>query len=643
MAKHSIAIFFCGILFVAKPAQAMIPVLDLGEAPKTFQSASNAVETLKNTKAQLDELKASLKAVGDSLQTIAQFGQSLGDMLAEIQEIADVVVNTINETLGTDIKINEKLAEGLSKINDVQNAMTEGLVSQATALVDAPANLIDQASNAVQSKVDEATNIINTVTNAADTVADVKNFAKDAKNIGDGGLLDKANAISEKATGATQEMNKALDVIDSTGLVDTTELRDQVNTLNEQQGNLMNAISNGSENWGEIDALSGNVEGTIKDINASIDDIDRLGIDTTDLRKAVNDTEDLYKQALDLEEKKNVGDKTWSDLKEEYGKAVGGDTWNQLKEQYGDNENFWDTLNDIASNTEDLSKDAGNVLQRLDEAGFPLDNAQNVQNIINEGKNATSYANDAKGGYEDAKTGYKDAKEEYNKTKEDLKEKRNERKEEKNQKKEVKKGNLKSTPNIIEEEEEEIISDLDEDVKTLFSNTKEDLDQLVIQMNDTFDEAIYKMNEGSKLSQKKLAELLDALRSLSEEDIDTKDKDELEKRLRDLIVRSQKVSDWGANIAESAKNRYNREYKAKILDGINNYQKVIEAYANNNATREDVEIEGNILKKSISEINVIPDTGIMISYKKEVREVMKEAENLSADIKQAIRNKQKSS
>jgi hypothetical protein len=286
-------------------------------------------------------------------------------------------------------------------------------------------------------------------------------------------------------------------------------------------------------------------------------------------------------------------------------------------------------MHDIASNVEDVSGNLEAVLAKLEEEGYDV---ESIREIIEQGKDANDYVDKGEKGYNDVNKGI-------NKGLDVLKGKKNKGKDgDKGQE-----GAPANNETVIEEEEEEIISEKNDDIEAVFNNTKEESSQLVIQLNDTFDEALNSMNKGAAISQEKLTELSEALRALTEEDIDAKDKASLEKRLGELIEHSQKVSDWGVSIAENAKNKYNREYKDKILDGINNYQKVVQAYKKGNATKDDVTIAGATLKKSVSEVNAIPDKAIMVSYKREVGIVIEEARKLSEDIKKAIENKQKSS
>lgn len=568
-AKQKIAIVFCSVMLVIRPAHAGFPVLDLGESPQTFKGVANAVETLHQVKAQLRELKESLRAIGDSIQTIAEFGQSLGDMMAEIQDIADVTVGTLNSTLGVNIDLNEKLAGALSKANSLQGVVTKDLVGQVTSYVDDAARMTDKVEGTIRKAEDKAGEVVNKVGGAVALGGDIAGFSKDIGNLGEGDVLDKVNAASEKFREANGLFNGALNVAESTGLVNAEELRHKVNHLNEQQTNLVNIVNSETGNWERVDVISGDIESTLGDLKSSMDDLDKVGVNTSNMRKALDQSEGAYNDTIKIVEEVNKGAAA--------AQAAKGDS--------------------DSSNTEA---------------------DQNKNNDVIKGENEQSEVN--KSLKKDLKLNLK------------LKGKSIEDNQE----------ILQNDKLIIEEEEEEVVVEEDE-IDEVFTNAKEESAQIFTQINDTFDAALSDMNKGAALSQSKLTELSEALRALTEEDIDTEDKQSLEKRLDDLIDHSQKVSDWGVSIAEKAKAKYNSEYKDKIADGINNYQKVVQAYKKGTATKEDVTIAGTVLEREISEINAAPDPAIMVSYKREVEQVVEEARKLGEDIKKAVDDKQKSS
>ena len=365
----------------------------------------------------------------------------------------------------------------------------------------------------------------------------------------------------------------------------------------------------------DIASNAGDITGNL---DAVLDRLEAEGIDTSKARDAIDRGYDV----ANIADRVAAGQSDWESLVGDMDKVKSGEVWNKLKEQYGDDKNFWDVLHDIAANVENVSGNLENVLDRLEDEGFPIDGAQD---ILDKGQNASEYA-------DKAEKGYNDANKAIHKGLDFLKGK--------NRGKSNNQAN-ESAP-VIEEEEEEI-SSYEEDTDITINNTREEVTQLTIQLNDVFDEALNNMNRENALVQSRLTELSNALMSLKEDDIDAKDKSQLEERLNNLIEHSQKVSDWGANIAESARNKYNTEYRDKILDGINNYQKVVHAYANGKATKDDVTIAGSLLRKSVSEINTAPDKAIMVSYKREVGNVISEAQKLGEDIKRIIEIKQKSS
>ncbi len=195
---------------------------------------------------------------------------------------------------------------------------------------------------------------------------------------------------------------------------------------------------------------------------------------------------------------------------------------------------------------------------------------------------------------------------------------------------------------IEEEEEEEEINDDSEDISEIFALFKKESERLTEELNDILEDAIYVLNQSTDISHKQLLLLQETLLK-QDTDIDTAQKEKLEKKLADLIIHEQKVSDWGADIIESIKNRYNREYQTKLVDGFNNYERIVQAYLEKNATKEELDQAENKLKKDVSSINVMPDENTIKSYKEEWQMVRKEMAELSAEIENTVANKEKDS
>lgn len=135
-------LFKCVILSCAiisyKPAQAFWPVMDFGEVPEIVSSVTTGSASLNANIEQLTKLKDAFKAMGDSIDNLAQFGQDLRNTVTDIKDVATDTVDGVNENLGTDIEIPETvnkgfeitdkaLGDGLNDvINDTQNALDTG-------------------------------------------------------------------------------------------------------------------------------------------------------------------------------------------------------------------------------------------------------------------------------------------------------------------------------------------------------------------------------------------------------------------------------------------------------------------------------------------------------------------------------------
>ena len=202
-------------------------------------------------------------------------------------------------------------------------------------------------------------------------------------------------------------------------------------------------------------------------------------------------------------------------------------------------------------------------------------------------------------------------------------------------KEDIKKATIEE---VEEEEEEEEINDVDEDILEMFAMIKEESRHLTEELNDILEDAIYILNESTDLSHKQLTALQEALIA-TDLAVDKNEKENIQKKLAALIIREEKASDWGADIIESAKNRYNREYQEKLVDGINNYEKVIKAYLEGNATKEEVKQTADNLKKEVASINVVPDDNAVKSYKEERLAIKKEMTELASDIEKMLADK----
>lgn len=191
---------------------------------------------------------------------------------------------------------------------------------------------------------------------------------------------------------------------------------------------------------------------------------------------------------------------------------------------------------------------------------------------------------------------------------------------------------------IEEEEEEEEVSSTDtfkDEILTSFDSIKEENAQIFIQTNDVLDLAISNLNATAEINQKAFNNLKSAL--VQTDKLTEQHKNDLQKEVDALAKKEQTLSEWGIDIVESAKKNYNRQYKEKIEDGLNNYKKVIIAYLNGNVDRADVINVGNEFKLSAASINASPDISVIKKYQQETVIVQNETDKLKANIEKLLK------
>ena len=96
--RHTAIILCCASFLINKPAYAFWPVLDFGEIIPIVSNVTTSLDSLSQTKSQLTELKNSLKAIGDSIDTISQFSQDLRNNLNDIAKDNPEIVIDLAQT-----------------------------------------------------------------------------------------------------------------------------------------------------------------------------------------------------------------------------------------------------------------------------------------------------------------------------------------------------------------------------------------------------------------------------------------------------------------------------------------------------------------------------------------------------------------
>ena len=134
--KRLVAVLFCcATLIHSQPAKAFWPVFDFIDTVPIFSQISTVIGSLKNLKEQLVQLKENLKALGDQINSIAAFAKEIGDLIEEAAATVAEGVNFVNETLGTDIDIGNKLVEAANGIANITTTVTETVIGSTNQII----------------------------------------------------------------------------------------------------------------------------------------------------------------------------------------------------------------------------------------------------------------------------------------------------------------------------------------------------------------------------------------------------------------------------------------------------------------------------------------------------------------------------
>ena len=102
--KSLIAVLFCCALIVGKPAKAFWPVFDFTEIAPVYSQVSTTLESLKNLKRQLIELKDNLSALGNTINGLGAFAKDISTNITNAAETIKNAANDVAGTLGVDLK-----------------------------------------------------------------------------------------------------------------------------------------------------------------------------------------------------------------------------------------------------------------------------------------------------------------------------------------------------------------------------------------------------------------------------------------------------------------------------------------------------------------------------------------------------------
>ena len=134
--KRLVAVLFCcATLIHSQPAKAFWPVFDFIDTVPIFSQISTVVDSLKNLKEQLVQLKENLKALGDQINSIAAFAKEIVDLAEYVAETVAEGVNFVNDTLGTNIDIGNKLVAAAKDIANVTTTVTDTVIGGTNQII----------------------------------------------------------------------------------------------------------------------------------------------------------------------------------------------------------------------------------------------------------------------------------------------------------------------------------------------------------------------------------------------------------------------------------------------------------------------------------------------------------------------------
>ena len=360
--KRQIAILCCCFsLFLNKPAYAFWPVFDFGEIIPIVQNVTTTVDSLSAAKEQLAQLEGALKAIGESIDTINQFSQELQKSIGNITSIVNDVQGTMNLVPGVDVDLSS-VTDTLNEANNIQSGLANDLASQTNSVLETAEDLNKQVSSGIDSAqqgAHQAQDFLDKNQGGCkegeecgekDKAKEDKEKTEEEKPKKD--FWDKVNEKSEQVSGLVDDANKALDAADKTGLIDTSEIRDTMNDINNKQEGLTDLTNKGKEGadnlkdewdkaeeeglWDQLkDKYTGEGSGNLMDklnkatedlgnvaenLDGALDDVDDMGvIDTGGVRDTIKDIDkkqgDAVKGANKAEEGYNKAKDKYNDYK----------------------------------------------------------------------------------------------------------------------------------------------------------------------------------------------------------------------------------------------------------------------------------------------------------------------------------------
>lgn len=573
--KRLVAVLFCcATLIHSQPAKAFWPVFDFIDTVPIFSQISTVIDSLKNLKEQLVQLKENLKALGDQISSIAAFAKEIGDTISEAAAVIAEGTSFINETLGTNIDVGDKIVgatEGIVRATgDVANVVVDSTkyIADGVNVVDAGIGGISEAEGlgkTVQdglNKYDEVNNTLKDINAERAKEGDIEKSKKDKFK----DFIDDADRI----TGGkySNEIGDAKDTIDNV---------DKVLNKEKCQGEEC-------ENRDFYDKTKG-----------VLDDADtitggRFSDEINDAKGAIDDAEGF----LNKNKEPKGGDANKGE-----GEGDKKDKGNIIDKAKGVVSGVFDSENrgKVDKALGEVNKATGGKFgKQIDDANFILDQGNFVSDKAKENK---ANKNNLGG--------------------------------------KVNPSSLPE-PEVVEEEEEEEEVSLEEEnlqieaVKENINTALNESKMLNIQFNDLLDVSINTVQDNSEQNNKAIEMMSYAIKMA--ENLKEEEKKIFQTEINSIKEKQQAVSVRLIDIIEGVKENYNTEYKNKIEDGYKNYEKIAIAYIRGDATKDELNSLGEKLKKDSASIDVTPDSGVMKAVNNEIRMLQENLIKLHQKVKE---------
>lgn len=191
---------------------------------------------------------------------------------------------------------------------------------------------------------------------------------------------------------------------------------------------------------------------------------------------------------------------------------------------------------------------------------------------------------------------------------------------------------------IEEEEEEEEISEEEslkkkqDEIVSKLEEFQKECSQVMVQMNDVLDASINTLNNAADKTKETLENLRKTITLVEEADQASKDK--IIKQIEELTKKQEKLSDSAIEVMEQVKENYNKEYQKKLIEGIDNYKKVIIKHFNGDASVEEVKRVGEELKEEIAKINIKVDTETLENIQRETEGIKASMQEIVKEVKE---------